>query len=142
MDKFRVVRSITHGDTSLNSAGFTMLTGAYHSRLMNSAFLRLGEMLQNTPVATPSFPVICNTDARPVSEPAEIRESLHDQVTGTVCWTESIEYLVDEARCELFLELGPGGVLAGLLNRIRKGTPCLSIADVPGLEAAVAALRG
>jgi len=36
---------------------------------------------------------------------------------------------VDEERCELFIELGPGGVLAGLLNRIRKGTPCVSITD-------------
>ena len=52
----------------------------------------------------------------------EIRESLQDQVTGTVRWTETIEYLVDEERCDLFIELGPGGVLAGLLNRIRKGT--------------------
>ena len=118
------------------------VAGAYHSRLMNSAFIRLGEELQKTTLATPRFPVICNVDATPVSEPDEIRESLQDQVTGTVRWTESIEYLVDEADCEIFLELGPGGVLAGLLNRIRKGTPCHSITDCASLAAAVAALRG
>jgi [acyl-carrier-protein] S-malonyltransferase len=72
-----------------------------------------------------------------VREPEEIRESLQDQVTGTVCWTETIEHLVDDERCELFIELGPGGVLAGLLNRTRKGTPCVSIADVASLEAAL-----
>jgi [acyl-carrier-protein] S-malonyltransferase len=76
-----------------------------------------------------------------VRESAEIRESLQDQVTGTVNWTQSIEYLVNEAGCELFLELGPGGVLAGLLNRIRKGTPCLSISDCATLDAALAKLR-
>ena len=118
------------------------VAGAYHSRLMNSAFLQLGEVLQKTPLATPRFPVICNVDAVPVSEPDQIRESLQDQVTGTVCWTQSIEYLVDEAGCELFLELGPGGVLAGLLNRIRKGTPCLAITDCATLDAALDALRG
>ncbi len=117
------------------------VAGAYHSRLMNSAFLKLGEELQKTPLQTPRFPVICNVDATPVREEEEIRSSLQDQVTGTVHWTETIEYLVDEEKCDLFLELGPGGVLAGLLNRIRKGTPCLSISDAPSLETALATLR-
>ena len=118
------------------------VAGAYHSRLMNSVFLQLGEELQKTTLATPQFPVICNVDAAPVREPEEVRASLQDQVTGTVRWSESIEYLVDEAGCDLFLELGPGGVLAGLLNRTRKGTACVSISDVPSLDAALAAIRG
>lgn len=118
------------------------VAGAYHSRLMNSAFLKLGEELQATPLKTPRFPVICNVDAAPVCEAEEIRLSLQDQVTGTVRWTEVIEHLVDEEKCELFIELGPGGVLASLLNRTRKGTPCVSISDVPSLEAAVVTLRG
>ena len=117
------------------------VAGAYHSRLMNSAFLKLGEELQKTALATPRFPVICNVEAAPVSAPEKIRDSLQDQVTGTVRWTDTIEYLVDEAGCTLFLELGPGGVLAGLLNRTRKGTPCHSITDSASLADAVAALR-
>jgi [acyl-carrier-protein] S-malonyltransferase len=80
-------------------------------------------------------------DARPVREPEEIRQSLQDQVTGTVRWTESIEHLVDEEKCDLFLELGPGGVLTGLLNRIRKGVPCLSITDAASVAMAAATLR-
>jgi [acyl-carrier-protein] S-malonyltransferase len=118
------------------------VAGAYHSRLMNSAFVQLGEELQRTPLRTPQFPVICNVDANPVSEPDAIRTSLQDQVTGTVCWTETIEYLVDEEKCELFIELGPGGVLAGLLNRTRKGTPCVSITDTASLDAALPVIRG
>jgi [acyl-carrier-protein] S-malonyltransferase len=98
--------------------------------------------LQATPLKTPRFPVICNVDAAPVCDEEEIRLSLQDQVTGTVRWTEVIEHLVDEEKCELFIELGPGGVLASLLNRTRKGTPCVSISDVPSLEAAVVTLRG
>lgn len=117
------------------------VAGAYHSRLMNSAFLKLGALLQTTEFATPKFPVICNVDARPVREAEEIRQSLQDQVTGTVHWTETIEYLVDEEQCELFLELGPGGVLAGLLNRTRKGIPCYSIHDSASLEAATTAFQ-
>ena len=117
------------------------VAGAYHSRLMNSAYLKLGEALQRVPFREPRFPVICNVDARPVRTAEEIRESLQDQVTGTVRWTETIEFLVDEEKCDLFLEFGPGGVLAGLLNRTRKGTPCLSVTDCASLDAAVAALK-
>lgn len=117
------------------------VAGAYHSRLMNSAYLQLGDELERTTFSTPNFPVICNIDATPVATPQEIRQSLQDQVTGTVCWTQTIEYLIDELKCDLFIELGPGSVLAGLLNRIRKGTPCLSISDNPSLAAALATLR-
>jgi [acyl-carrier-protein] S-malonyltransferase len=118
------------------------VAGAYHSRLMNSAFVKLGAELLTTHIEAPRFPVICNTDARPVRVANEIRESLKDQVTGTVRWTETIEYLVDEQRCDLFIELGPGGVLAGLLNRIRKGTLCVSISDCASLAAALPGIRG
>ena len=118
------------------------VAGAYHSRLMNSAFLLLGDALQATQLRVPGFPVICNVDARPVREAEEIRESLQDQVTGTVRWTETIEYLVDEEKCDLFIELGPGGVLAGLLNRTRKGAACVSITDCASLADALPVIRG
>ena len=118
------------------------VAGAYHSRLMNSAFLKLGDELQATALHIPKFPVICNVDARPVREAEEIRESLQDQVTGTVRWTETIEYLVDEEKCDLFIELGPGGVLAGLLNRTRKGAVCVSITDCASLADALPVIRG
>ena len=118
------------------------VAGAYHSRLMNSAFELLGTELLNVGIARPAFPVICNVDACPVGEPNEIRQSLQDQVTGTVCWTETQELLVDEEKCDLFIELGPGGVLAGLLNRTRKGTPCVSIEDCASLAAALPTIRG
>lgn len=117
------------------------VAGAYHSRLMNSAFEKLGEALGRVRFAKPKFPVICNVDAVPVSEADEIRQSLQDQVTGTVCWTETQELLVDQERCELFIELGPGGVLAGLLNRTRKGCVCVSISDCASLDAALPAIR-
>jgi [acyl-carrier-protein] S-malonyltransferase len=117
------------------------VAGAYHSRLMNSAFVKLGQELQSTPLLEPRFPVICNIDATPVKEPEEIRSSLQDQVTDTVRWTESMEYLLDHEKCDVFLELGPGGVLAGLMNRIRKGTRCISVSDCGSLDAAVAQLK-
>jgi [acyl-carrier-protein] S-malonyltransferase len=101
----------------------------------------LGDVLQGITFQTPAFPVICNVDACKVSEADEIRQSLQDQVTGTVCWTETQELLVDDLNCELFIELGPGGILGGLLNRTRKGMACVSISDCGTLETALPAIR-
>jgi [acyl-carrier-protein] S-malonyltransferase len=116
------------------------VAGAFHSRLMESAYQRLKIALEETPIAEPAVPVVCNVDAIPVSDPQEIRRTLADQVTGSVRWSESIERLIDHEKIELFVELGPGGVLAGLVGRIRKGTPVISISNLATLEEAVAKL--
>jgi [acyl-carrier-protein] S-malonyltransferase len=109
---------------------------------MRPAADKLGAALAEVPMHTPSCMVICNVDADQVSEPVRIRETLQRQVTGSVRWTQSMERLVDEEKCDLFLELGPGGVLSGLLSRTRKGVPCLSVTDVASIEAAATALAG
>jgi [acyl-carrier-protein] S-malonyltransferase len=116
------------------------VAGAFHSRLMESAYVRLQAALEETPIAEPSVPVVCNVDALPVSDPQEIRRTLADQVTGSVRWSESIEHLIDHEKIELFIELGPGGVLAGLVGRIRKGTPVISISNLATLDEAVGIL--
>jgi [acyl-carrier-protein] S-malonyltransferase len=113
------------------------VAGAFHSRLMESAYQSLKAALEETVIVEPSVPVVCNVDARPVADPQEIRRTLADQVTGSVRWTESIEHLLDHEHCDLLVELGPGGVLAGLVGRIRKGTPVVSISNVATLEAAL-----
>jgi [acyl-carrier-protein] S-malonyltransferase len=109
------------------------VAGAFHSRLMESAYRKLKEALEKTPINAPEIPVVCNVDAVAVSDPDAIRRTLADQVTGSVRWTESVEYLLDHLQCDQFVELGPGGVLAGLVGRIRKGTPVISISDSASL---------
>ena len=115
------------------------VAGAFHSRLMESAYLKLKEVLEKTPINAPQVPVVCNVDALAVSDPDTIRRTLADQVTGSVRWTESVEYLLDHLHCDQFLELGPGGVLAGLVARIRKGTPVSSVSDAASLAEALKA---
>src|ERR1041384_7142148 len=98
--------------------GATMLNvaGAYHSRLMESAYEKLGAVLQHVPMQPPSFPVISNVTGSEVRTPVEIRRTLQDQVTGTVRWLDCMERLAGLG-CDVFIELGPGGVLGGLLRR-------------------------
>jgi [acyl-carrier-protein] S-malonyltransferase len=116
------------------------VAGAFHSHLMESAYLQLQKVLAETSIKSPDVPVVCNVDAQAVSEPEAIRRTLAQQVTGSVRWTESINYLLDHLHCTQFIELGPGGVLAGLIGRIRKGTPVTSISDVASLTDALKAL--
>jgi len=116
------------------------VAGAFHSRLMESAYQSLSIALAETPILTPRVPVVCNVDAQAVEDAEMIRRTLADQVTGSVRWAESIEYLLDHLDCTEFVELGPGGVIAGLVGRIRKGTPVLSISNAASLDDAVQAL--
>ena len=120
-----------------------MLTvdGAFHSRLMASAEAKLRPALEQADLQVPQNPVIANVTAQPADTPEKIRETLARQVTGSVRWTESINFLLDQAGCELFLELGPGAILAGLVNRIRKGVEVLSISDAASVEAAARVTR-
>jgi [acyl-carrier-protein] S-malonyltransferase len=118
------------------------VAGAFHSRLMMPAEIKLRDDLATIEIAKPAIKVVANVTAKPVFEEREIQESLAKQVTGTVRWTESVEYMLDQLGCDLFLELGPGQVLAGLVGRIRKGTEVLSIGDRRSLETAVDRLRG
>lgn len=116
------------------------VAGAFHSRLMEPAYVRLKAALEETEILEPGVPVVCNVDAVPVRTPDQIRRSLADQVTGSVRWTESVEYLLDHLHCNVLVEIGPGGIIAGLVNRIRKGTRVISISNLATLEAAVASL--
>ena len=102
------------------------VAGAYHSRLMESAYEKLGAVLEHVPIQPPRFPVISNVTGMEVATPVEIRRTLQDQVTGTVRWLDCTERLVDLG-CDFFIELGPGGVLAGLLRRSRKDMGVISV---------------
>ena len=116
------------------------VAGAYHSRLMHSAMVKLAEELKNISFGTPSMPVYCNYEARVVEGPDDIRSMLEHQVCGSVRWTASMQKLVDQGH-RLFIELGPGKTLAGMMARICKEATVISIEDVPSLEAAVAELN-
>ncbi len=117
------------------------VAGAYHSRLMQSAQDQLAPVLAATPFAEPAFPVIGNVEARAADGVDEIRSTLERQVTGSVRWAASMELLLDAGH-DCFIEFSPKPVLAGFMNRIRKGTEVLSVGCPESLGAAVAALGG
>jgi [acyl-carrier-protein] S-malonyltransferase len=117
------------------------VAGAFHSRLMASARTQLIPVLESVAIKSPDSIVIANVTAAPVKEPAEVRQTLADQVTGSVRWVETINYLLDNVGCNLLIELGPGQVLAGLVGRIRKGTEVISIENLTTLRDALPLIR-
>src|SRR5438128_6219982 len=123
----------------IRRATMLKVAGAYHSRLMQRAYEKLGGALLHVVVKPPRFPVVSNVTGREVATPVEIRRTLQDQVTSTVRWIDCMERLA-ALGCDLFIELGPGGVLAGLLKRTRKDAEVISISDVESLQAGAARL--
>lgn len=117
------------------------VAGAYHSRLMKSAQDKLATELAAMSFATPAIPVTCNYAATVVSDSDDIRTMLEKQVTGSVRWTKSMEQLIEDGH-RLFIELGPGKALAGMMGRICKDATVLSIEDMDSLQAAVEHLKG
>ena len=109
------------------------VAGAYHSRLMDSAYEKLCAVLEDVPMESARFPVISNVTGREVTTPAEIRRTLQDQVTGTVRWFDCMKRLI-EFGCDYFIELGPGSVLAALLRRTRKDVDVISVGAVESVR--------
>jgi [acyl-carrier-protein] S-malonyltransferase len=107
---------------------------------MESAYEKLGAVLLHVPVQSPRFPVISNVTGAEVTSPNEIRRTLQDQVTGTVRWLDCMERLAGLG-CDFFIELGPGGVLAGLLRRTRKDVDVISVSDSTSVQACAEKLR-
>src|SRR5437667_10172477 len=113
----------------------TMLNvaGAYHSRLMESAYEKLGAALQHVPVQPPRFPIISNVTGAEDRTPIEMCRTFQDQVICTVCWVDFMERLV-ELSCDFFVELGPVVVVSGLLRRTRKNADLISVSDAESIR--------
>jgi [acyl-carrier-protein] S-malonyltransferase len=106
-------------DFGIRRAIELQVAGAYHSRLMASAEEKLSAALMDIELHGTAFPVICNVEARETNSPGDVRRTLAAQVTGSVRWEESMRLLLSRTPRE-FVELGPGGVLAGLLRKTDK----------------------
>jgi [acyl-carrier-protein] S-malonyltransferase len=127
-------------DNGIRIAAELDVAGAYHSRLMIPAQEKLAGALAETDLNTPGIPITCNVEGRLVSESSDIKRTLEAQVSGSVRWSDCVQHFIGEGET-LFIELGPGRVLAGLMRRIDRSATALSFADVEGLESVAAELN-
>lgn len=103
------------------------VAGAFHTPIMQPAVETLTQALAGVDLSAPRLPVWANVTARPYSDAAEIRPSLARQVVEPVRWEATMRGLLDSG-VEVFYEIGPGRVLAGLLKRVQRRADCRNIA--------------
>jgi [acyl-carrier-protein] S-malonyltransferase len=102
------------------------VAGAFHTSIMRPADQALAAILAKIEIRTPRVPVWSNVDARPHSDPEEIRSLLIRQVLEPVLWEQTMRNLLSEG-VDRFYEIGPGRVLAGLLKRVERKAQCHNV---------------
>lgn len=115
------------------------VSAPFHSPLMRPARLGMIEPLREAPFADPRVPVVANVDAAPVATAEAARDALARQIDGPVRWVESVQWMEREAGVDLFLELGPGNVLAGLIRRIVEQATVASLGEPEQVDKFLAA---
>ncbi len=110
------------------------VSAPFHCPLMQPAADAMAEALEAVAVNAPGVPLVANVTASAVSDPAEIRRLLVEQVTGMVRWRESVLYMKAQG-VESLVELGAGKVLAGLVKRIDKEVAAVSVGTPADVEA-------
>jgi len=113
------------------------VSAPFHCALMQPAQDRLTADLGALAFHDPAFPVICNVDAVAVTSAEAARNALTRQVTGAVRWEQSIRLLIEKG-VNLFIEVGPGKVLWGLMRQIDRSKTCLSVNDEASLAKTLA----
>jgi [acyl-carrier-protein] S-malonyltransferase len=115
------------------------VSAPFHCSLMQPAQDRLAVDLQAMKFSQPNVPVVSNVYARPVEDAESAREALVRQVTGSVKWSESMQWLAAKD-VSTFIEVGPGKVLCGLMRQIDRSKKCLNVEDDASLQKTTQAL--
>ena len=116
------------------------VSGPFHSSLLQPASAKLKEALEKVQISPACIPVVANINAEITTDPAEIRQNLIDQVSGSVRWEQSIRNLLGLG-ATVFVEIGPGKVLSGLIKKIAKEAEIYNIEDLASLGETILKLK-
>ena len=129
-------------DAGVKKAMMLNVSAPFHCDLMKPAAEAMREALGEHTMLPPLVPVVNNIQARPVTNPDDLREDLVKQVTGRVRWRESIEWMAGEGGVDTLAEPGCGKVLTVMLRRIVKGLDGNQLDSPEALEAFAAKVKG
>lgn len=131
--------AVSEAGSKLKNAGARSSTlpvsAPFHSTLMEPAEHRLRVDMEEIAFSDPRVPVYVNVDARPLHDAATAKDALIRQVSRAVLWEESVRKMIDDG-VSLFVEVGPGRVLSGLLVRIDKRAGRVSVQGPKDFDAA------
>src|SRR5437667_1293641 len=115
------------------------VSAPFHCALMQPAADAMAEALAQVEIKAPAVPLVANVLAAPISDPAEIRQRLVQQVTGTLRWRECVMRMAADGVTDIY-EIGSGKVLAGLAKRIAPMLNAVSVGTPQDVEAVLSAL--
>ena len=143
---------ITGDETAVKAASDYMLangvrrvvplavSGAFHSKFMENAGKEFEKFVSDLELNNASIPVITNVDASETTESSDFRVKMPKQIYSSVYWTQTIEKMVSNG-VEIFVEIGPGKVLAGLNKKIAPEAKVFNVFDKESLENTIASLK-
>jgi [acyl-carrier-protein] S-malonyltransferase len=108
------------------------VSGPFHSSLMKPAAEKLGSVLEQISIADASVPVIANVSAKAVQEASQIRKNLIEQVYSPVLWEDTIRELLHNG-VDIFVEVGSGNVLTGLVRKVERRAKAVAVSDREGV---------
>lgn len=116
------------------------VSGPFHSSLMKPAADRLAGVLAEWDIQDAEVPVVANVTAEPVQDKDEIRRLLIEQVASPVRWEESVRNML-KAGVDVFVEIGPGKVLSGLVKKVDRKAKVFAVEDMDSLKMVVDELK-
>src|SRR6188474_2794870 len=129
-----VERAVTLAkESGARRAIMLQVSAPFHCALLKPAEERLGPELDACAFADPQIPVVTNVDAQPAMTAATARDALKRQVSRSVRWQESVQWMIGEG-VNTFVELGPGKILSGLVRAADKSAITFNVEDEKSLE--------
>ncbi len=117
------------------------VSAPFHCQLMAPAAQKMSQALAGTNIRPPMVPVVSNVTAKAEDDPNAIRRLLVDQITETVRWRESIEWMVAQGVTQ-FYEIGAGKVLSGLIKKINRDVSCEPVGTTEQIEQFLTSFKG
>lgn len=116
------------------------VSGAFHSKFMEKAGMEFENFVTGLSLNDAKIPVITNVDATPTISAEDFRTKMPKQIYSSVYWTQTIQKMVADG-VEIFVEIGPGKVLAGLNKKIAPEAKILNVFDKETLDVAVSSIK-
>jgi [acyl-carrier-protein] S-malonyltransferase len=109
------------------------VSGAFHTPLMAPAAEGLARVVERLTFKDATIPIIANTTGEPITAAADIKTELLTQLTTSVYWQKSVEYMI-RAGVTTFIEIGPGKVLSGLIRRVNRDVKTINISEAQAIK--------
>ncbi|WP_047151615.1 ACP S-malonyltransferase [Aneurinibacillus tyrosinisolvens] len=116
------------------------VSGPFHSSLMEPAADKLAQKLAEYKISDAKVNVVANVSAGAIKDKEQIRTALIEQVASPVLWEDSVRFMLEQG-VELFIEIGPGTVLSGLVKKVDRRVRTLAIQDAATLQKAIEELK-